>query len=130
MAEMGNYVLAVARALARTQRSTGLEQFLSRDRADTDRRRQSTEQYDPLQVADTGNTGPAHRALRAQGVRGRGCLGHRFVRPVGRGAREEAGEGLITGPLKRNHLDAQSSRHLSRYQAEASGNGRVMVAQH
>ena len=43
---------------------------------------------DPVSRVDAAHARPAHRALRAQGVRRGGDLGHQPVRPMGRGARQ------------------------------------------
>ena len=50
--------------------------------------------------ADPGHARPARRAVRAHGVRPGDDLGHRLLRPVGRRARQEDGD----GPGARAHL--------------------------
>ena len=52
---------------------------------------------DPGEPADAVGGGPADRALRAPGVHRRRDLGHRLVRPVGRGAGQNAGQSSARG---------------------------------
>ena len=54
-------------------------------------RRQPADERDPRGPAHAPNPGHARRAVRAQGVRPGRDLGHRLVRPVGRGAGQGPG---------------------------------------
>ncbi len=70
-------------------------------------RGQSAVEYGPVATADPGHARQAHRSLRAQCLYP-GCgLAHRFVRPVGRRARQSAGVAHYPRTRRQNRAQAR-----------------------
>ena len=62
----------------------------------------------PLHQPDAAHARPPHRALRAQGVHAGRRLGHRLVRPMGRGARQGTRRAAGADRVGQERLDGQA----------------------
>ena len=119
--------------LLRPDPGAGVRQDGRRDRRRRHGRRRGAAQGDARQPADHVHpghpahpvgTGPVDRALRASGLHRGRDLGHRLVRPMGRRAGQDAGQGAAAGHHRRR-LAGPSNRTArpTRWSAAIASNG-------